>query len=113
MTRYFLFEYDDYYPCGGFNDLTGIFESEGDTLAILDKHEWEDNVEIYSLESDNSKPELLYHKFSAVDESNMIWSVIGSKEKKTIKLVGIAMGKARWPTEYQDAKMSDFKMEVE
>ena len=112
MNRYFLFEYESYYPHGGFRDLTGIFESESDTLAILDKCEWEDNVEIYLLK-DDSKPELLYHKFSALDGSNEVWSVIGNKEEKIIKLVGATMGKARWPESYRDAKMSNYKMEVE
>ena len=114
MTRYFLFEYDDYYPCGGFNDLTGIFESENAALAkIKNENAWASNIEIYSLDSDNDGPELLYCKFSVLDESNEIWSVIASSEKMTIRLVGVSMGKARWPKSYRDAQMSDFKMEVE
>ncbi len=114
MTRYFLFEYNNYEPLGGFDDLTGIFESEDDVLAeIKSRSSWRDNTDVYSLEDDNDKPELLYHKFSVLDESNEIRSVVGNSEKKTIRLVGVAIGKARWPKSYRDAKMSDFKMEVE
>ena len=115
MTRYFLFEYDDYYPCGGFDDLTGIFESEGDVLAeIKGKSVWEDNIDIYSLDSDNDRPEFLYRRLSVLDEFDRIWSVIGNSEKKIIRLViETSMGKARWPESYKDAKVSDFKMEVE
>ena len=114
MTRYFLFEYDDYYPSGGFNDLTSIFESESDALAkIKNMNVWWSNVDIYSLEDGSNKPELLYHRFSALDAFNKVWSVIGNNEKKLIKLVGVAIGTARWPESYRDAKMSNYKMEVE
>ena len=114
MTRYFLFEYNDYYPRGGFNDLTGVFESENDALAdIKSGGVWQDNVEIHSLNNGDDEPELLYHRFSVLDDSNEVWFVIGNSEKKIIKLVGVVKGKARWPESYRDAKMDDFKMEVE
>ena len=115
MTRYFLFEYSEYYPCGGFDDLMGIFESESDALAkIKNENTWDDHVEIYSLDSGSDRLELLYYKFNVLDESNMIQSVIGNKEKKIIKLVGPTDAwKSQWPEGYRDAKMSDFKMEAE
>ena len=111
MTRYFLFEYSEKYPCGGFDDLIGVFESVSDALAKVRIEK--DNIDIYSLGDDSNKPELLYYKFSVLDESNGIWPIIGNSKKKTIKLVGAAIGIARWPGQYKDAKMSDFKMEAE
>ena len=114
MTRYFLFEYDDYEPLGGFDDLTGIFESESDAFAeIKSRSSWRDNTDVYSLEDDNDKPKFLYYKFNVLGESNMLQSVIGNKDKKIIKLVGVSIGKARWPESYKNTRMGDFKMEVE
>ena len=121
MTRYFLFEYDDYYPCGGFNDLAGIFESENDALASLkDKskritNEGYSNVEIYSLESDSNEPNLLYNMFYVLDTTNSLWLVIGNAEKKVIKLTGRNLGVVNaesWGSS-RYTKMNDCKMEAE
>ena len=114
MTRYFLFKYASYYPCGGFGDLTGIFESESTALAEIQGVDmWEDNADIYSLEDGDDRPELLYYKFSVIDESNEIWPVIGNRGKRIIRLIGKTIGTARWPESYRNDKMSNYKMEVE
>lgn len=35
LKRYAVFKGDRYYPCGGWNDLKGFYDNEGDAIAAV------------------------------------------------------------------------------
>lgn len=44
MKKYLLFVFDDYYPCGGFEDYVGLF----DTIELAHEH-WKNTAREYTL----------------------------------------------------------------
>lgn len=111
MNKYFLFMFDDYYPCGGFADCEGVFDSEEDALKCLSEKNWHsvDNVELCTVR--DNEVVYVYTSFTVLDFDGIRHSVFGSDGKKVIRLLGKRYGP---PLRYQTLfePMKEYRLEL-